>query len=357
MKKNEKLLIVSAIIAALVVGYITGVYVDYPKINTDELSGTIGKVSKYRNSKASEADITIKNDLVSDSLTAKAVRNYMSFYYVRCLELSDNIGYAIKDINANSDFKAKFSKEISSLEKFNEFLGTARTTFMMAIASCNDVAKKDPVLLRITISEANNTVAQLNYSNNSVLNVIDALGSYIQINEKNSDVSSLKRANDWLSYNQIASAIVLKDKLVMKFFEKRRLYGTEIPEADSLSLKDKFNEDAKALNKISPDVVKSLGLCDNEGQVALRIFDCEKLGAMYTDAEKLAMVFDAEKLGVIYIHQDKEELKSAGDMLNIIYTHDKETLNSVEQGVTEFSRDAERLGLFSQNNTSLGRIM
>jgi len=44
MKTNSKLMIGFAIVAALVVGFLIGLFVEYPKVDPDQLSGTIGRV-------------------------------------------------------------------------------------------------------------------------------------------------------------------------------------------------------------------------------------------------------------------------------------------------------------------------
>ena len=66
MKANSKLMVGFAIVAALIVGFLIGLVVDIPKIDNEQLSGTIGKVTNYRNAKATEADIELKNDLLTN---------------------------------------------------------------------------------------------------------------------------------------------------------------------------------------------------------------------------------------------------------------------------------------------------
>ncbi|MDX9880997.1 MAG: hypothetical protein RBS73_02960, partial [Prolixibacteraceae bacterium] len=94
MKKSKNLFVIFGIIAALVAGFLIGISVEYPRLNNDELSGTIGKVSNYRNTKVTEADIELKNDLLADSVMRHSVKNFMNFYYVRALELGKNIDFA-----------------------------------------------------------------------------------------------------------------------------------------------------------------------------------------------------------------------------------------------------------------------
>jgi len=82
MKKSKNLLFVPGIVAALVVGFLVGLTVDFPKADDSAISGTIGKVDHYRNIQASEADIELRNELANDTPKLKQLQNYLNFYMV-----------------------------------------------------------------------------------------------------------------------------------------------------------------------------------------------------------------------------------------------------------------------------------
>jgi len=67
MKKKNKLLMVFGFIFAILVGFLIGISVDYPEVNNKSVSGTIGKINNYRNSQSSKSDITLQNELTSDT--------------------------------------------------------------------------------------------------------------------------------------------------------------------------------------------------------------------------------------------------------------------------------------------------
>ena len=180
MKKKNNLLIALGIIAALTIGFLIGISVNYPRLNNHEISGTIGKVKNYRNTKATEADIELKNDLLADSVMLHSVKNFMNFYYVRALELGKNIDFAVAEANKNEAFKNKNASEITALENYGKFLGAARKDLLVAVAACRSAAGADPAFLRNAIAQANNMVAQMNYRNSAVLNFITSLDSFIQ---------------------------------------------------------------------------------------------------------------------------------------------------------------------------------
>ena len=91
MKSKSKLIYALAIIGTFVVGFLAGLFIEYPKMNNDQLSGTIGRVSNYRNTKVTEADIELRSDMLTDTIMQKSVGNYMSFYYAKSLEFIKTI--------------------------------------------------------------------------------------------------------------------------------------------------------------------------------------------------------------------------------------------------------------------------
>ncbi len=68
MKTSGKLLSAFGIVGGLIVGFIIGVSVDFPKVDSDKVSGTIGKVNNYRKTQGSITEIELQNELTSDTL-------------------------------------------------------------------------------------------------------------------------------------------------------------------------------------------------------------------------------------------------------------------------------------------------
>ena len=57
MKKSSNILVGILIVFSLAIGFIIGILVDYPKPGEEALSGSIGRISNYRDVKISESDI------------------------------------------------------------------------------------------------------------------------------------------------------------------------------------------------------------------------------------------------------------------------------------------------------------
>ncbi|MGV8095972.1 MAG: hypothetical protein AB2L24_29320 [Mangrovibacterium sp.] len=319
MKKKNTLLIAFAIFMALVIGFVIGALINYPPVNDAEISGTIGKVKNYRNAKASEADIQLKNDLLADSAMLESVKNYMNFYYVRALEFGKNIDFAVKEANANEAFKTKNTQKIIALESYGEFLRSARKHLLIAVSACQSAKETDPVVLRNSIIRANDVIAQMTYRNKAVLNFITELEAFIQ--EAGTDkYPALNKAHDLLTYNEIISSLILKDQVLIKFFDKKKLYSKDFKSSGPADLKEMIKQDVENLKALDAEKLgaadaEQLGFLDTEklseiieDAESLGVFDTENLGVF--DAENLGIIFDAEKLGLVF---DAEKLSEFMD--------------------------------------------
>lgn len=356
MKRSKTMFIVLGIVAALIIGFIVGISVEYPRINLSTVTGTIGKVNNYRNTKATEADIELKNNLLADTVMLKSVRNFMNFYYVRSVEFGKNIDFAVTESNTNEAFKAASGKEIAALEGYGKFLNAARKNLLIASAACLSVEKTDPALLRSSIAQANNTVVQMNYRNSVVLNFISGLDAFIQGKGENT-YPGLNKAHDLLIYNELGSSMILKDKVVLKFFEKKKLYSKDVKSEAGISMRENIQQDMEQLKAHDSE---QLGFLDSEqlGNFATSFvgdieklgmivpFDAERLGTLL-DAEKLEYVVpDAEKLG--YVVPDTEKLGRVADseQLKQALLYDSEQLGSWDTEKLARILDSEKLGVF-----------
>jgi hypothetical protein len=226
MKKNSKLMTALAIVATFIVGYLAGLFIEYPKVNHDEISGTIGKVSNYRNTKATEADIELRNDLMTDKKMQQSVSNYMTFYYAKSIEFSKTITFAVEQAKNEKTFATQHAAQIEAVEKYVTFLENSRKDLLMATLVCQSVEESTPEILRNSIAQANNIIAQMNHRNSSVITFIESLDDYI-FKTGRAASENLNQAHDLLVFNQIGASLMSNDKVLMKYFNKKRLFAKE----------------------------------------------------------------------------------------------------------------------------------
>ncbi|MEA4975945.1 MAG: hypothetical protein VB046_09445 [Paludibacter sp.] len=340
MKNKRKLITALVIVLTFVAGYLVGLLVDYPHVNRDEVSGTIGRVSNYRNTKATEADIELRNDLLTDTIMQKSVAQYMGFYYAKSLEFAKTIVYAVEQAKAEKAFAAQYATQIEVIDKYASFLDNSRKDLLMATLVCQSVEESSPEMLRNAITQANNIIAQMNHRNGAIISIIESLDAYILKTGRSSN-ENLNRAHDLLVFNQIGASIATRDKVMLKYFDKKQLFAKEIRTSPA-NIKGSMVKDLETLSKIYYTDMEKLGMWDKEA-LGLNM-DAEELGGVLAwDAEKLGGVFalDSEKLGAVFT--DTEKLGTGftdAEKLGAVFT-DAEELGAV-------FTDVEKLGSISQ---------
>lgn len=328
MKNKSRLFVLLAVLSAFSIGFLIGIKTDYPPVGNDEVVGTIGKVNNYRNTKVTEADIQLKNELLTDSVMLKHIINYMTFFYVRAVEVGKSIDFALAQTNANDVFKSKNAVRITELETYGKFLFGARKDLLIAIAGCYSIEQTDPALLRNAMIRANNLIAQMNYRNNAVLNFINALNSFVQ--EQGPDkYPGLSKAHDLLTCNEICSSLVLKNETLLNYFDKTKLYSKDatspVPtnwsetvkqDMESLGLSETLKFETRLLDVEKLEMVNMVADMEKMNDATM---DTEELRAVFTDSEKLDIAViegDAEKLGGIAYIRDAGTIGAAMEALN-----------------------------------------
>lgn len=236
---------------------------------------------------------------------------------------------------------------------------------MLAIALCKFPNDVHPVLLRNAITQANNVIAQMNYRKQAVLNLIDNLDTFI--GQKSKDVPVvLANVHAVLSCDQIINAVALNDKVVLKYFDRKKLYTTEIKASsladmqgsssvlqgyiihDAAILKDQIFGSSSSLG-IDPIQLdqENLGfLIEDAALIGTQfLLDAGNLQGFIGSASELGYfvvgsVFqNLENLGIIYTHQD-----AAGNLSLISVVEDSQSLGTVA------FMDAQSLGLLVFDN-------
>jgi hypothetical protein len=302
---KTKILITLGILFAFFVGFIIGVIVDYPRFDVSNASGTIGKVKNYRNVKASEADIKFINDLASDTNKVKQLKAYYNFYYVNAANLSTNLAIAIKEANAVTGFGSQNQESINQMAEYVNFLSEARIDLILQITALNAISKADPALFMILRNQANNVIAQMNYRNKIVIKFLAQVDAFVK-DSPSEATAGLKKIHDVLTLNQVLNSIITKDKMVLKYFDKKQLFSN----AEELMAHDQ----TKLNNTLQQDFEKLTYFFDYDSEKLGRVFDKESLIAVFASANSLAqaLLFDSEKLGILDSErlgiEDKENL-------------------------------------------------
>ncbi len=347
MKNRTKILIAFGIITALIVGFLIGVSVEYPKIDTSYASGTIGKIKNYRNIKATEADVNFHNELLADTAKVAQLKLYYNFHYVNAAKLAGYIENAVKEANSTELFKEKNKASIDNLAEFGTFLTTARGDLLLELSALKSLKETNPGLFMMLTNQANNIIAQMNYKHKAIISFIDNISVFVNDNPS-LDCTGLKRVHDLLSLNEVFNSSIIHDKMTLKYFDKKSMFSDKealnlYVDQAQLNLKGAIQTDMEKLNIIILDAEKLGIILDKEALNGIEI-EATALGALlFLDPQSINSFFgDNEKLGRLVINSN--------EMLGTGFT-DKEKLGSV---MNSRLLDIEKLGIFNAEKLGAG---
>ena len=373
MKKKNGSLFILIIVISLVVGFLTGTLVDFPKTDNIQLSGTIGRIQNYKNVKVTEEDIELKNDLVSDTVMLNALSAWFNYYYVSAVSQGDKIRYALDQIEPLEPYKEYAGVVLSDVAGYRTFLENARTNLLLAVAMVKDPGEIHPVLLRNTIVQANNVISRMSHRKQSVLDLIDNMGSYLEAQGTDPD-GTLAGVHTVLTMDQLANAMALNDKMVIQYFQKKKLFTDEIQGSFGVDLKQIVVEDLSRLNVFYADqtalnllvilgdqsvganmpIIRDVSLIGSQfllNETALQYF-CSSMGELgyVNSSNTLQNMQDLSLGGIMFIMDAAGELGGFYDKNKLGMVSDNQSLEGSRILIT----DVEKLGFFNVNQ--LGAI-
>ncbi|MFA5443365.1 MAG: hypothetical protein WC128_00510 [Bacteroidales bacterium] len=325
MKTQKGVLTVLVVIVSLAAGFLIGVLVDFPKTDNTELSGTIGRVQNYKNVKITEEDIELKNQLTSDTLILKAISNYFNYYYVSAVSQGEKIRYTLDNVNPLKEFREFSGLVLTEFENYGTFLENARKDLLVASIICKEPENAHPVMMRNVITQANNVIAQMSYRKQAVLNFLENVEAFLAQNKEGSS-QALADVHMVLTMDQIANAMALNDKMVIKYFEKKKLFTDEIQSSFATDLKAIIVNDISSLDMIITDksvlgsaeiggfpIIADAALIGRQfilGDAALEsfLYNMNELGYYYTDSHTLTNMQDLSLGGYVYVGDAAGEL-------------------------------------------------
>lgn len=316
--KNRSLVIVILVIVSLAAGFLTGTLVDIPKTDNTQLVGTIGRVQNYKNVKITQEDIELKNELLVDSLLLRAISVYFNYYYVSAVSQGEKIQYALKELENQEPYREYAGVLLEDFARYGTFLENARTDLLLAIAIVKNPGEVHPVMIRNTIVQANNVISQISYRKQSVLDLIDNLSSYLSQQGKETN-ATLASVHTVLTMDQIAAAMAMNDKMVLQYFEKKKLFTDEI--------QGSFSSDLQGI------IVADMGRLD------LIVRDKTFLGM--SEIERVPIIEDAALIGSRFLLNAPALQNFLQSMNDLGYIHkNTQTLDNM-QGLGLFIRNAE----------------
>lgn len=218
MKKFTLMQALLLALLTLLLGFFTGMLIDYPHSDTDDLAGTIGKAGKYHNVKVTEEDIMLRNELIEDTALRSQYQKYLTYYYYQAIKTNSDIETVLKNTAGQEAFK----DYVPVLNKISAHMKTARIDIYAAIQFIRIIDSVQNLPMNAVLNDAGNAIARMGNQTNALMYYLEAIGSYL---DKNPTLATaeLKDAHDILALNLMISASVANDKPTMKYLEKKKL--------------------------------------------------------------------------------------------------------------------------------------
>ena len=315
MKKSKSFQTGFLVFVALVVGFIVGVFVEFPPSDKKDVVGAVGKVDRYRNVQVTEDDILLRNELVEDSLKKSQLESYLNYYYYQSMRTSSDVKRVLKLIGGLEEFKNENLSLVEDLERYRKYLEIARTDLLSAFTMIKSLDDNESVPVITYVNRAQNAIARIRSNEDLLLDFMFALKNFMMTNPGVAE-AELEDAYDVLNLNLLQSSIVTQNKPMLTFLVEKDLLNDKKGLKDLLSdaFFDEFVQvqvvlDMEKVGDVFGDKEKIGGFVLTGGPALAGTIklDMETLN-MYYDAEMMGAVLDAEKLGGDEIFLDKENL-------------------------------------------------
>jgi hypothetical protein len=292
MKTNKKALYIIGLMAALCVGFLIGISIEFPRTDREDVAGTVGKAAKYRKTKMTANDIKLRSELLKDTSQLKEMIQGLIYFSTFTEETCAKIDLAVfgfqtvglKDQSPNAD-------KMNALADYAKFIRNNNETLNATIAMLSGFYLNDTINQSLDVEK----------------NLKD-FGIYVnQINAKDSILSEALLAMDnflmdgealqkhLASFKELKS---IRDQLLIKGIQLSGLVGNQ--------------EQVGILIFYGLDAQEKLNLVLGQEKLE-RLFSQDKLQRLFSNEELKLILFDKE----LSLHLFNQEDLASG--LNLIY--------------------------------------
>jgi hypothetical protein len=205
MKSSAKILIGVIIAISFFLGFFIGMTVNSNKSDKQELAGTIGKSNDFRDIKATESDIHLRSDLLSNEALLKSYRKYFTFHYSSCEKLCKDIDFTIQTAENITEFREDYSMEIENVKQYRKTLGEAQKSILLATTSLQKLAQSDDSNFSQVINNASIAVTQIKDKQKCLQELVGSIEKFMSGNNPYK-FSELIKAHDMFAINQLVVA-------------------------------------------------------------------------------------------------------------------------------------------------------
>lgn len=302
MKKYTLTHLIIVAAGALVAGLLIGIALFSARNGSDLLSGSIGKVDRYRNVQVTDEDILLRNELAEDTTKRNQYEKYLTFYYYQSVKTANDVDKVLLLTSSVPEFSSVNEMYTGRLQKAGSSIERSRLDILNALNMLLLIDEQPNVPVIDFLNKANNGVSRLKSYDELLLDFMNTISIFIEAHH-GGDFPALQDAHDILALNVIHSAILTQNKPVLSYLDKKKLMN-----------------DKEGVKELIGSV--TLGYASDQ---------------VLQDIESLNTIGSSQNLGFIVQSQELQAvINSAIDHLNLTYS---------------FINSQEQLGIFSQFNS------
>ncbi|MEI6049884.1 MAG: hypothetical protein WCS03_13345 [Bacteroidota bacterium] len=123
MKTKTKLLFAIGLMAALCIGFLIGISVDYPKLDVSELAGTFGKAEKFHKVQMTAKDIQLRSELLKDTAQLRNMIQGLVYFSIFTGDVCKDIDLTVIAFKAKGmGSLAGESEAVKALQDYSDFI-------------------------------------------------------------------------------------------------------------------------------------------------------------------------------------------------------------------------------------------
>jgi len=262
MKKIKVLHAGFIAVGALSVGLLIGLWVAGVFPAGDSMVGTFGKADKYRKVSMTEKDIILRNDLLGDTASLSRYQKYLSYFYFKSLQTSIDLEKALAKTAIEADFNQNNYTNANSLVVLNTYLESARSNLLKGVAALKKMKESENLPILDDLNSAKNTISRISNQNRILLDFLASVETYLATHADQPH-QGLKDAYDLLTVNIMQTALITKDKPLLKYLGEVKFYN-DLKGMNTLLTEVNLSTEINA--KVAQDKVEISGLDENDAQ-------------------------------------------------------------------------------------------
>lgn len=221
MKTKVKLIFAISLIAALFIGFMIGISVEYPNPKKSDLAGTFGKAEKFRKVQMTEKDLQLRSDLVKDTAKLRSMIQSLVYFSLFTEELRTNLDLCTISFSAQGmGTQPGESGKINAMKDYSDFIRNNNTTLNATIVMLSGFYGKDAVDasqdVEKTLQDFGNYVSNLNKKDSVLSQVLVNMDDFL-LNSK----AMQSRKTEFIQLKSV------RDQLLIKGIELGGLLGNK----------------------------------------------------------------------------------------------------------------------------------